>query len=108
MAVQVAQEQRGGLLGGLGTLLSVGGTLMGVPLMSTIGMGLSAVNAIASGNPMGAAEAVMGMKDTGMLGSWKNPAAGKLHTPGGAVTQLAAPFVGDEDEYKRYLSSRRY
>jgi hypothetical protein len=43
---------------------------------------------------MGAASAVMGMKDTGMLGSWKNPAAGNLYMPGGAVTQIASQIMG--------------
>jgi hypothetical protein len=37
---------------------------------------------------MGAASAVMGMKDTGMLGSWKNPAAGNLYSPGGAESEM--------------------
>jgi hypothetical protein len=89
MAVQVVQEKNNGLFGGLGTLLSLGGTLMGIPMMGTIGMGMNAVDALASGNPAGAAMSTMGMKNpTGGGGNWINPAEGNLYSPGGTATRM--------------------
>jgi hypothetical protein len=89
MSVQVVQSGGGGgLFGGLGTLLSVGGTLLGVPMLGTIGAGMNAVDALSSGDPAAMAQAALGMQENGMLGNWQNPAQGNLYMPGGAETGM--------------------
>jgi hypothetical protein len=74
MAVQVVEEKSGGLLGGLGNILSLAGMVIpGAQWMSALGQGLGAVNGLAQGNPSGLASTMSGIQAAGGFQNWVNP-----------------------------------
>jgi len=94
MAVQTVQSGGGGgLLGGLGSLFSLGGMLIpGAQWMTALGTGMGAVNGMMQGNPSGMINMAQGVKDAGGFGNWINPAQGNLYMPGGAeIDSLWSP-----------------
>lgn len=81
----------GGLLSGLGTLATLGGSLFGAPWLGALGTGMTAADSILNGGGAG------GLGNTGMTmkdildqiaGAWKNPASGNIaQTPGKSNAQ---------------------
>lgn len=76
MAVIMAPRGRG-LLGTMGTIAGLGGSLFGAPWLSALGMGANAANAAAGGNPGGMAE-VMGQIAGGEYGGMQSPMASPI------------------------------
>ena len=96
MAVQYIQSKGSGILGTLGTLASLGGAVLGMPWLSTLGMGMSGVDSLMNGNSGSQAltqtggalsELLKGMKTS----SWENPADGNIGSgqPGDDTKVLA-------------------
>ncbi len=83
MAVQYVQGGGNGLLGGLGALAMLGGTLTGNPFLTTLGTGLGTANNILNGGT--GVSGVSGQGGQGgvslwdfmskVLGQWQNPAS---------------------------------
>jgi hypothetical protein len=99
MAVITTQSGGGGgLLGGLGSLFTLGSMLIpGAQWMAPLGMGMNAINGVATGNPASTIMSMAQMMNGGKWGNWKNPAAGNLYTPGGTkIPELPDPL---EDRY---------
>ena len=76
MAVIMA-PRGGGLLGTLGTLAGVGGTLFGAPWLGALGAGMNAVDAAMQGNPGGVASAMSGIMN-GEFGGMQSPAGASI------------------------------
>lgn len=94
MSVQYVQGG-GGLLSSLGTLASLGGMFIpGAQWLTPLGMGMSAVDGLMSGNPQAAA-AIAGQAAKGMINGWKNPAEGTIGNSTGVVTKTD-PQITDE------------
>ena len=111
MAVITTQSGGGGgFFGGLGGLLSLGSMLIpGAPAwMAPTGMGLSAVNSMARGDPSGMLGVAAGIKGAGGFGNWLNPGQGNLYTPGGQeIENLWGPAAmaalrGKDPSYGRW------
>jgi hypothetical protein len=85
MAVITTQSGGGGgLLGGLGSLFSLGGMLIpGMQWMAPLGMGMSGIDSVISGNPQGMGQIMQMAAMNKMMGNWTNPASGNLSLPGG-------------------------
>lgn len=77
MSVIVAPRSGGGLLGTLGTIAGIGGSLFGAPWLGALGMGMNAANAAMNGNPAGVASAMSGIMN-GEYGGMQNPMAGNI------------------------------
>lgn len=72
----------GGLLGGLGGLMTLGGGLFGMPWMSAAGAGMTAANNVMNGGGAGSA-ATLGsvlndIANGGNAGGWFNPASNNI------------------------------
>ena len=107
MAVIVAPRS-GGLLGTLGTIAGIGGTMFGQPWLGALGMGMNAANAAMNGSPGGVAEAMAGILNgdlNGMQGMMANNIA-RTDEANAAIMAAqnmaqAAPYGGlDQDVYE--------
>ena len=76
MAVIMAPRGRS-LLGTMGTLAGLGGTLFGAPWLGTLGMGMSAADAAMQGNPSGIAQTMASIAN-GEYGGMQSPMAGNI------------------------------
>lgn len=95
MSVQYVQGG-GGLLGTLGNLASIGGMFIpGAQWLTPLGMGMSTVNDLMTGNTQGAGARLAGYAADNMLGKWLNPAAGTISNAEGVVTK-SDPQITDE------------
>jgi hypothetical protein len=73
----------------------------GAQWMTALGGGLSAVNGMMSGNPMGAIQGVTqmgkGMQGTEGTKTWMNPAQGNIYQPDDAqASRLWMPYMLEE------------
>ena len=76
MAVIMAPRS-GGLLGTIGTIAGLGGTLFGAPWLGALGAGMSAADAAMNGQPGALAQAMAGIAN-GEWGGMQNPTAGNI------------------------------
>lgn len=82
---QQTQQRSGGILGTLGMLATLGGTALGMPWLSTLGMGMSGVDSLMNGGGSSAGGTQAAKQTGGALsellkgiktGTWENPADG--------------------------------
>ena len=81
-----------GILGTLGTLASLGGTMFGVPMLTTLGTGMTGMDTLMNGG--GSADT---MTQTGgalsdlikTLSAWKKPTDGNVASTAGAIADAA-------------------
>ena len=100
MSVQYVQGG-GGLLSSLGTLASLGGMFIpGAQWLTPLGMGMSAVDGLMSGNSQAAA-AIAGQAAKGMINGWKNPAEGTIGNATGFVTKPDSQLMREWSPYDR-------
>ena len=101
----------GGLLGTLGSLATVGGMFIpGAQWLTPLGMGMSTVNDLMTGNTQGAGARIADYAAKNMLGKWLNPAAGTIGNATGVVTKTdpqinsdwnKALILGNQNPYGR-------
>ncbi len=99
MAV-IMQKGGGGLLGNLGTLATLGGTIIpGMQWLTPLGLGMNAVNGMMNGSGVDANTA--GAILNGVInGSWLNPASGSIAKVSNAVSKAAngiTPMKSDRE-----------
>ena len=82
---QQTQQKSSGILGTLGMLATLGGTALGMPWLSTLGMGMSGVDSLMNGGGSSTGSTQAAVKTGGALGellkgiktgTWENPADG--------------------------------
>lgn len=94
MAVIMAPKS-GGLLGTLGALAGVGGTLFGAPWLGTLGAGMSAADAAMNGQPGAMAQTLANIYN-GEYGGMQSPTAGNI-----AQAEEAAALKQWRDAYMK-------
>ena len=100
MAVQYVQGG-GGLLGALGSLATLGGAFIpGAQWLTPLGLGMTTVDDIIRGNPLGAGARTAAQILDGTLGGWLNPASGTIGNSKGVVTKPDAQIT---DEWRKSM-----
>ena len=97
-------DSGGGLLGGLGGLLSLGGVLTGNPLLTKLGMGAGLANSMmngtfGSGGGGGSGGNLLDIMKTILGDEYTNPASGNI---------AEIPKKTDEELYKQWLPHDPY
>ena len=97
MSVQYVQGGGSGILGTLGTLASLGGTMFGVPMLTTLGTGMTGIDTLMNGG--GDANTID--KTGGALHDliatlWKKPTDGNIASKAGTIAD-AAKKVGQRE-----------
>ena len=90
-----------GILGTLGTLASLGGTMFGMPLLTTLGTGMSGVDALMNGggnaNTITQTGGALGELLKTMSG-WVNPTDGNVASTAGKIADIAKRVQKQSDE----------